>query len=96
MSQLLRIQGEMFHIPSIARTRLYSSQFVGRPFILIVNHNGFEQVLKYPLNQWHTASQDYKKLETCRTACFDALKKVPLMEESETYNPLVESERSLR
>ena len=96
MSQLLRIQGEVFHIPSIARTRFISSTYLGRPFILIVNHSGHEHFLKYSLAQWHTASQDYKKLEASRSACFDALRKVPLMEESQTENPLVEPERKLR
>jgi hypothetical protein len=93
MSQLLRIQGEVFHIPSIARTRLFSSPFLGRPFILIVNHYGKEKILKYSLANWHTASQDYKKLEASRSICFEALKKVPLMEETQAENPLNESER---
>jgi hypothetical protein len=96
MSQLLRIQGEVFHIPSVARTRLYSTPYLGRPFILITNHSGAEHILKYALTEWHTASQDYKKLEACRSACFEALKKVPLMEESQAENPLIECERRLR
>ena len=96
MSQIVRIQGDVFHVPSIARTRFLSSAYFGRPLLLIVNHSGHEHLLKYPQTQWHTASQDYKKLEACRTACFDALKKVPLMEETQTENPLIESERKLR
>jgi hypothetical protein len=96
MSQLIRIQGEVFHIPSVARTRLYSSPFLGRPFILITTHSGAEHILKYTWTQWHTASQDYKKLETSRSICFEALKNVPLMEESQAENPLVECERKLR
>lgn len=96
MSQLIRIQGEVFHIPSVARTRLYSSPFLGRPFILITTHSGAEHTLKYTWTQWHTASQDYKKLEASRSICFEALKKVPLMEESQAENPLVECERKLR
>ena len=96
MSQLLRIQGEVFHIPSIARIRLTSSQHLGRPCILIVSHAGHEHILKYPLTQWHVASQDYKKLEICRAACYEALKKVPWLEESATQNPLLETEKQLK
>ena len=95
MSQILRIYSEVFHIPSVARTRLYSSIFLGRPFILIMNHNGMETTLKYGLNQWDQAKRDYKKLETARAVCYEALKQVPLLEEEDS-NPLVESERRLR
>ncbi len=96
MSQLVRLQGEIIHVPSVARTRFYSSPFLGRPFVKIVHHDGHEYVLKYKLNQWPTATTDFKKLESARAACYEALKHIPLMEESETYNPLVESERKLQ
>lgn len=95
MSQVVRILGEVFHVPSIARTRLYSSTLLGRPFILIINHNGIESTLKYPLNQWDQAKRDYKKVEESRAACYEALKHIPLLEVSEV-NPLVESEMRLR
>lgn len=96
MSQLVRMKNGLVHIPSVARTRLYASPFLGRPCLLIVNHDGHEAVLHYKLREWPLAILDFKKLETSRTACSDALKKVPLMEEAEAYNPLIESERSHR
>jgi hypothetical protein len=96
MSQLVRIQNEVIHVPSVARTRFYSSPLLGRPFVKVVHHDGHEYILKYKVNQWPTATTEFKKLEVARAACYDALKKIPLMEESETYNPLVESERKLQ
>jgi hypothetical protein len=96
MSQILRIQGQVFHIPSIARTRLYSSLYLGRPCLLVMNHSGMETTLQYRTAQWDQAKRDYLKLEACRSACYEALKQIPLMEESEVVNPLVESERQLR
>jgi len=80
----------------VARTRFFSSPYLGRPFLKIVHHDGHEYILKYKLNQWPTALNEFKKLEVARAACYEALKQVPLMEEAETYNPLVESERKLR
>ena len=82
MSQILRVQGEIFHIPSIARTRLYSSPIVGRPVLMIVSHTGQEWFLKYRIPQWDLATRDFKKLEEARNACYEALKQVPMMEEA--------------
>ena len=96
MSQLVRMKNGMIHVPSVARTRLYSSPFLGRPCLLLVNHDGNESFLQYKLREWPLALLDFKKLETARAACSEALKKVPLMEETEVPNPLVESERRLR
>lgn len=96
MSQLVRIQGEVFHVPSIARTRLYSSTFLGCPVIKIVIHSGQEYSLRYKARNWIQANQDFKKLEMSRAACQEALKSVPLMAESEVANPLVESEKKLQ
>jgi hypothetical protein len=50
----------------------------------------------YSAAQWDQAKRDYKKLEESRSACYEALKVIPLMEEPSDYNPLVESERPLR
>ena len=87
MSQILRIQGEIFHVPSIARTRLYSSPIVGRPILMIVTHNGAENFLKYKIPEWHNATRDYMKLETARAACYEALKQVPMMEDGSSDPP---------
>ena len=95
MSQLLRIQGEVFHIPSIARMRLFSSPFLGRPCVKIVNHDGHEFILRYKLNEWNRATHEYKKMETARSSCYEALKKIPLLEEEQMHNPLMESERKM-
>jgi hypothetical protein len=95
MAQVLHILGEVFHVPSIARTRLYSSTYIGRPCLLIINHNGMDTTLRYSLAQWEQAKRDYQKLEASRAACYEALKQIPLLEVFEG-NPLVESERPLR
>lgn len=95
MAQVVRILGEVFHVPSIARTRLYATSYLGCPRILIINHNGMDTTLRYSLHQWEMAKQDYKRLETSRAACYEALKEVPLLEVSEV-NPLVESEKQLK
>lgn len=87
MSQILRLQGEVFHVPSIARTRLYSSPIVGRPILLIVNHTGQEAFLKYKIPEWHIANRDYKNLEAARAACYEALKQVPMMEDGSSDPP---------
>jgi hypothetical protein len=94
MSQLLRMKNHMIHVPSVARTRLYASPFLGRPCLLVVNHDGYERILQYKVQEWDLALLDFKKCEASRAACATALKSVPLMEQAETYNPLVESERS--
>lgn len=96
MSQILRIQGHVFHIPSVARTRLYATTWLKMPRILIINHNGLDTTLAYSASQWDQAKRDYKKMEESRAACYEALKVVPLMEETLEYNPLVESEKPLR
>ena len=93
MSQITRIQRQIIHVPSVARTRLYDSTFVGRPCLKIVNHSGEECTLRYKLREWPLAIAEFKKLEASRAACSEALKKVPLMEEVETQNPLIESEK---
>ncbi len=96
MSQILRIHGQVFHIPSVARTRLYATTWLRQPRILIINHNGLDTTLAYSPAEWDQAKKDYKKLEDSRAACYEALKKVPLLEEPSVYNPLVESETPLR
>ncbi len=95
MAQIVHILGEVFHVPSIARTRLYATSYLGSPRILIINHNGIDTTLRYSLKQWEMAKYDYKKLEASRSACYEALKQVPLLEISEV-NPLVESEMQLK
>jgi hypothetical protein len=96
MSQLVRIQRQVIHVPSVARTRLYDSTFLGRPCLKIVTHNGDEHTLRYKLREWPLALAEFKKLEAARAACSEALKKVPLLEEVEVQNPLIESERKLQ
>lgn len=92
MAQTLRIQGEVFHIPSVARARLFSSIILGRPIMKVVNHDGHEWLLKYKVNDWDTAIRDFKKLDLSRTACFEALKQIPVWEDSEKVSIPLTSE----
>lgn len=94
MSQIIRIQSRVLHIPSIARTRLSTTTILGRPLIKIVYHDGNECILYYRPSQWFQATNDYKRLEASRKICYEALKEIPLLEED--LNPLVESERKMR
>lgn len=94
MSQILRIQGQVFHMPSVARVALFSSPFLGFPRIQVINHDGRDYLLKYKINDWEKAQTHFKKLEASRALCYETLKKIPLMEEPSPPNPLVECERS--
>ena len=87
MSQILRLQGQVYHIPSIARTRLFSSIFLGRPIIKIVTHSGEDALIKYKLSQWDNALKDYMRLENSRAVCYEALKQVPMMEPTSSDPP---------
>jgi hypothetical protein len=87
MSQILRLQGQVYHIPSIARTRFYSSPFLGLPVIKIVNHSGDDAFIKYRVSQWDVASRDYMRLENSRAVCYEALKQVPMMEPTSSDPP---------
>lgn len=79
MAQLLRIQGKMFHVPSLARVRLADTRFLGRPLLVLQDHNADVYHLTYGLNQWERATQDYKLVYTSMEKCKQVLKDVPLM-----------------
>lgn len=95
MSQILRIQNQFIHIPSLSRVRLVSTPFLGRPLLVLQTHSGEMENITYKRKLWDEAILDYKKIHQSVTACQGALRQVPWMEEP-LYNPLVESERRLK
>jgi hypothetical protein len=96
MSQIVRIQNQFLHIPSISRVRLTQTPFLGRPLLVVQTHSGEVGEIRYKRKLWDEAILDYKKVYRSLTACQEVLKRLPWMEESvEAYNPLVESERRL-
>lgn len=96
MSQIVRIQNKFLHVPSIARIRLGETQILGRPMLILQEQNGEYTSIVYRFSAWEKAMQDYKKIQTSMTACQEALKRVPWMEEPWVPNPLLESEKPLR
>lgn len=96
MSQIVRVQNKFLHIPSLARVRLGESQLLGRPMLVLQEQNGEYTQIIYRFSAWDKAIYDYKKVQRSITACQDALKRVPWMEDPEAPNPLVETERQLK
>lgn len=81
MPQILRIQGEILHIPSLARVRLSSTPYLGRPAIVMQTYAGEIYHMKYGINAWPKANHDYKKVYDAMQECQTALSLIPHMEE---------------
>lgn len=82
MSQFVRIQTTVFHIPSIARLRLTDTTILGRPLIVIQDHAANTTHIKYGISQWKNAEFDFLRLQRSVNICREALKDIPAIEET--------------
>ena len=96
MSQILRIHNTFIHVPSISRVRLTQTPFLGRPLLILQNHSGDIEEIKYKRKFWDEAILDYKKMYRSISVCQEALRRVPWMEEPSSPNPLLETEKRLQ
>lgn len=79
MSQVLRVRNTFIHVPSIARLHLKKT-ITSRPLLIIQEHNGSYEEIKYRFGNWEEAVADYKRIQTSMVTCRRALKDVPFME----------------
>ena len=82
MSQLVRIQTKVFHVPSIARLRLTDTTLLGRPMIVIQDHAANVTRITYGVYNWKNAEADYNRLQHSVMVCRDALKHIPSIDET--------------
>lgn len=82
MSQFVRIKTTVYHVPSIARLSLTDSAVLGRPIIIIQDHSANISRINYGISQWKNAEFDFLRVQRSITACRDALKDVPSIEET--------------
>lgn len=92
MAQLLRIQNRVFHVPSIARIRLTESFFLKRPIIVIQTQTADQTNLMYGFRDWTTATKDFQRLQTSVDLCREALKAIPMMEDTNEKTLSVEND----
>jgi hypothetical protein len=92
MSQILRIQNRIVHVPSLARVRLVESPFLKRPMVVVQYEDADQVNFTYGRRHWDQATKDYKRLITSMELCREALKSIPMLEADETSKEIVDAE----
>ena len=83
MSQILRIQNRIVHVPSLARVRLVESTMLKRPMVVVQYEDADQVNFTYGRRNWEEATKDYKRLTTSMELCRTALKSIPMLEADE-------------
>jgi hypothetical protein len=84
MSQILRIQNRIVHVPSVARARLVESPIMKRPMVVVQYEDADQINFSYGRRHWDAATKDYKRLLTSMELCREALKSIPMLEEEKS------------
>jgi hypothetical protein len=90
MSQILRIQNRIVHVPSLARVRLVESTILKRPMVIVQYEDADQVNFSYGRRKWEEATKDYKRLTTSMELCRQALKSIPMLEADETSKEVTE------
>lgn len=92
MSQILRIQNRIVHVPSLARVRLVESTILKRPMVVVQYEDADQVNFTYGRRSWEEATKDYKRLTTSMELCRNALKSIPMLEADEKAKEIVDVE----